>query len=381
MFHRQLMKLHCKTVAWTTIALLFSVLSDAVGAQPQSDHFVPSRPETLSWGWFPIDKPPILTVTSGDTVFVDTLSHAGSTQRAHPVESLGELGVEASEILQDVIDFWDSRDGRPREGRSGHVITGPIAIAGAEPGDTLEVQVLDLTTRAPYGINNTGPTSGVFARNYPGTRPSDPQRDIENARHLYRTVTVDGREMALFSDDIRVPLAPFMGIMAVAPDPVLGQPGVEVPGVQASRPPGAFGGNLDIKDLTVGSTLYLPIFHAGALFYVGDPHAAQGDGEVSGTAIEQSLSGRFRLVLRKDMPLSMPRIETDAHYILMGIDLDLDRALQQAVDEVVSFLVEEKGLTPTKAVSLASIAVDFQVAEAVDLTQLVTGKIPKSIFR
>ena len=187
--------------------------------------------------------------------------------------------------------------------------------------------------------------------------------------------------MALFSDDIRVPLAPFMGIMAVAPDPVLGQPGVEMPGVQASRPPGAFGGNLDIKDLTVGSTLYLPIFHAGALFYVGDPHAAQGDGEVSGTAIEQSLSGRFRLVLRKDMPLSMPRIETDAHYILMGIDLDLDRALQQAVDEVVSFLVEEKGLTPTKAVSLASIAVDFQVAEAVDLTQLVTGKIPKSIFR
>ncbi len=381
MFHRRLMKLHCKTVAWTTIALLFSVLSDAVGAQPQSDHFVPSRPETLSWGWFPIDKPPILTVTSGDTVFVDTLSHAGSTQRAHPVESLGELGVEASEILQDVIDFWDSRDGRPREGRSGHVITGPIAIAGAEPGDTLEVQVLDLTTRAAYGINNTGPTSGVFARNYPGTRPSDPQRDIENARHLYRTVTVDGREMALFSDDIRVPLAPFMGIMAVAPDPVLGQPGVEMPGVQASRPPGAFGGNLDIKDLTVGSTLYLPIFHAGALFYVGDPHAAQGDGEVSGTAIEQSLSGRFRLVLRKDMPLSMPRIETDAHYILMGIDLDLDRALQQAVDEVVSFLVEEKGLTPTKAVSLASIAVDFQVAEAVDLTQLVTGKIPKSIFR
>lgn len=381
MFHRQLMKLHCKTVAWTTIALLFSVLSDEVWAQPQSDHFVPSRPETLSWGWFPIDKPPILTVTSGDTVFVDTLSHAGSTQRAHPVESLGELGVEASEILQDVIDFWDSRDGRPREGRSGHVITGPIAIAGAEPGDTLEVQVLDLTTRAPYGINNTGPTSGVFARNYPGTRPTDPQRDIENARHLYRTITVDGREMALFSDDIRVPLAPFMGIMAVAPDPVLGQPGVEMPGVQASRPPGAFGGNLDIKDLTVGSTLYLPIFHAGALFYVGDPHAAQGDGEVSGTAIEQSLSGRFRLVLHKDMPLSMPRVETDAHYILMGIDLDLDRALQQAVDEVVSFLVEEKGLTPTKAVSLASIAVDFQVAEAVDLTQLVTGKIPKSIFR
>ena len=137
-----------------------------------------------------------------------------------------------------------------------------------------------------------------------------------------------------------------MGIMAVAPNPVVGQPGVTVPGVQSSRPPGAFGGNMDVKDLTVGSVLYLPVFHPGALFYVGDPHSAQGDGEVSGTAIEQSLSGRFRFILHKDTPLSMPRVETDAHYILMGIDLDLDRALQQAVDEVVAFLVAEKGLTP-----------------------------------
>jgi acetamidase/formamidase len=171
-----------------------------------------------------------------------------------------------------------------------------------------------------------------------------------------------------------------MGIMAVAPDPVVGQPGVTVPGVQSSRPPGPFGGNMDVKDLTVGSVLYLPVFHSGALFYVGDPHSAQGDGEVSGTAIEQSLSGRFRFILHEDTPLSMPRAETETHYILMGIDLDLDRALQQAVDEVVAFLVAEKGLTPDKALSLASIAVDFQVAEAVDLTQLVTGKIPKSLF-
>ena len=186
--------------------------------------------------------------------------------------------------------------------------------------------------------------------------------------------------MAFFSDDIEVPLAPFMGIMAVAPDPVVGEPGVTVPGVQSSRPPGPFGGNMDVKDLTVGSVLYLPVFHAGALFYTGDPHSAQGDGEVSGTAIEQSLSGRFRFILHKDTPLSMPRAETNTHHILMGIDLDLDRALQQAVDEVVAFLVAEKGLTPDKAMSLASIAVDFQVAEAVDLTQLVTGKIPKSLF-
>ena len=358
-----------------TLAVL--VCSSAAAAQ---EPVVPSRPETVSWGWFPLDKQPVLTIASGDTVRIDTLSHAGATQDDHPAVSLGEFGIAADEILQDVIDFWASRDDRPRDGRSGHIITGPIAIQGAEPGDMLEVQVLELTTRAPYGINNTSATGGVFDPSYPGSRAGDPERGIARTRHLIRTGWANDREVAFFTDDIQVPLAPFMGIMAVAPDPMVGQPGVTVPGVQASRPPGAFGGNLDVKDLTVGSTLYLPVFHPGALFYVGDPHSAQGDGEVSGTAIEQSLSGRFRFVLHKERPLSMPRAETASHYLLMGIDLDLDRALQQAVDQVVAFLVAEKNLTPTQAVSLASIAVDFHIAEAVDLTQVVTGKIRKSLF-
>jgi acetamidase/formamidase len=358
-----------------------SMLCGSALAQP-ADHYVPSRPETLSWGWFPLDKPPVVTIASGDTVRVDTLSHAGSTQREHPATLLRGLGVAPEDILPDVIDFWASRDGRPREGRSGHVITGPIAITGAEPGDVLEIQILELTTRAPFGINNTGSVAGVFGSGYPGSRPNDAVRDeVETTRHVIHTGMVDGREVALFSDDIHVPLAPFMGIMAVAPTPVLGEPGVDIPGVQSSRPPGAFGGNMDVKELTVGSTLYLPVLHPEALFYVGDPHSAQGDGEVSGTAIEQSLSGRFRFVLHTDRSISGPRAENDTHYIMMGIDLDLDRALQKAVDEVVAFLVAEKGLTPTKAVSLASIAVDFHVAEAVDFTQLVTGKIPKQIFR
>jgi acetamidase/formamidase len=171
-----------------------------------------------------------------------------------------------------------------------------------------------------------------------------------------------------------------MGILAVAPDPEVGQPGVTVPGVQSSRPPGAFGGNLDVKDLTAGATLYLPVFHPGALFYVGDPHGAQGDGEVSGTAIEQSLTGTFRLVVHKGVTISGPRAESDAHYLIMGIDLDLDRAMRHATWEVVDFLVEEEGLTPAEALSLASIAVDFRVSEVVDLTQVVTGFIPKGIF-
>jgi len=244
----------------------------------------------------------------------------------------------------------------------------------------LEIEILEIETRVDWGANNTGPRGGVFSTSYPGFEEGDPSLDITDARHIIRTGELDGQGLAFFSEDIQVPLAPFMGVMAVAPDPVVGEPGVAQPGIQSSRPPGAFGGNLDVKDLTAGTTLYLPVFHPGALFYVGDPHSAQGDGEVSGTAIEQSLVGTFRFVLHKDVNISGPRAENDSHYLIMGIDLDLDRAARQAVWEVVDFLVDEKGLTPDRALSLASIAVDFRVSEVVDLTQVVTGFIPKSIF-
>lgn len=344
------------------------------------DHRVASRPENLSWGWFPIDKEPVLTIESGDVVEIDTLTHAGATQDEEPGSYLGAMGVPENEILEDVTDFWASREGRPREGRSGHVITGPVAISGAEPGDVLEIQILDIVTRVPWGINNTSGSGGVFSPSYPGSRPDDPPIDIPRGRHLIRTGEVDGTEVAFVAPGVEVPLAPFMGILAVAPDPVVGEPGVSVPGVQSSRPPGAFGGNLDVKDLKKGTTVFLPVFHPGALFYVGDPHGAQGDGEVSGTAVEQSLTGIFRFVLHKGRRLSGPRAETDTHYLLMGIDLDLDRATRKATLEVVDFLVEEKGLTPEKALSVASVAVDFRVSEVVDLTQVVTGFIPKAIF-
>ena len=359
----------------------FPVVTAAQDEPPEADHYVPSRPENLSWGWYPIDKEPVLTVRSGQTVRIDTLSHAGATQNENPVTYLTGLGVPREEILEDVLDFWASRDERPREGRSGHVITGPIYIEGAEPGDMLELQILDIETRVPWGINNTSATGGVFSSSYPGVRAGDPLLDIpQRTRHVIRTGEVDGREVAFVAENIRVPLAPFMGILAVAPDPVVGEPGVTLPGVQGSRPPGAFGGNLDVKDLKAGTTVYLPVFHPGALFYTGDPHGAQADGEVSGTAIEQSLSGVFRFIVHKGVSLAGPRAETNTHYLLMGIDLDLDRATRHATWEVVDFLVKEKGLTPDKALSLASIAVDFRVSEVVDLTQVVTGYIPKSIF-
>ena len=365
-------------VAWTAPA---RSESQADSGALQADHFVGSRPETVSWGWYPLDKEPIVRIQSGQTVRIDTLTHAGATQNQEPVAYLSTMGVPREEMLQDMLDFWASREGRPREGRSGHVITGPVYIEGAEPGDMLEVQILDVETRVSWGINNTSSRGGVFSTSYPGFQPDDPALDIPpGTRHLIRTSEVGGREVALFAPNIHVPLAPFMGILAVAPAPVVGQPGVTVPGVQGSRPPGAFGGNLDVKDLKAGTTLYLPVFQPGALFYTGDPHSVQGDGEVSGTAVEQSLTGVFRFVVHKGKTIAGPRAENDTHYMVMGIDLDLDRAIRQATWEVVDFLVKEKGLTPAKALSLASIATDFRVGEVVDLTQVVVGYIPKDIF-
>lgn len=346
----------------------------------EADHVVPSTPENLSWGWFPIDKEPVARVNPGETVRIHTLTHVGATQDEEPGAFLTGLGIPPEEVLDDVVAFWSSREGRPREGRSGHVITGPVYVEGAEPGDALVIEILDVQPRVPWGVNNTSPGGGVFSSAYPGYEAGDPELDMEPERHVIRTGQVDGNPVAFLAADIHVPLAPFMGILAVAPAPVLGEPGVVVEGVQGSRPPGAFGGNLDVKDLTAGTTVILPVFHPGALFYVGDPHGAQGDGEVSGTAIEQSLTGTFRLSLRKGEAPALPRAENATHHLIMGIDLDLDRAARRATWEVVDFLVETYGLTPGKALSLASIAVDFRVSEVVDLTQVVTGYVPKSIF-
>jgi acetamidase/formamidase len=371
---------------WSLTALLltgcsFEPAPPAV-AEVAVDHVVASTPENLTWGDYPADKAPVLRVRSGETVRIHTITHAGATQNQDPVEYLTSRGIPREEVLQDVLDFWASREGRERQGRGGHVITGPVYIEGAEPGDVLEIQILDVTTRVPWGINNTAPRGGVFSAAYPGSREGDTGLDIESGTaHVIRTAVVDGREVALFSDDIQIPLYPFMGIMAVAPlNPTVGEPGVSVAGVQGSRPPGPFGGNLDLNDLGRGATLYLPVFHPGALFYVGDGHGVQGDGEVSGTALEQSLTGTFRFVVHKDRSIEGPWAENADYWILMGIDLDLDRAMLKATRAVVDFLVREKGLTTEKAFSFASLAVDFQIAEVVDLTQVVVGNVPKSLF-
>jgi acetamidase/formamidase len=355
----------------------------AVAQVVAADHHLAARPENLSWGWIPTDKAPVLTIESGATVRIDTISHHGSTQEEEPAAFLARYGVRPEEVLRDVRDFWASKPGRPREGQTGaHVLTGPIAVAGAEPGDTLEVQILEVSTRVPYGINTAAARSGALGERYPGARADDRGADIaSDGRNFIRTAISNGREVALLGEQIRVPLAPFMGIMAVAPKaPAVGDPGVTVEGIQSSRPPGPYGGNLDISRLTAGATLYLPVFRAGALFYAGDPHGVQGDGEVSGTALEQSATGVFRFVLHKGKSLQGPRAETRTHYLMIGIDVDLDRALRKALLEVIDFLVTERGFAPEHAFSYASLAVDFAVAEAVNETQVVTASVAKDLL-
>jgi acetamidase/formamidase len=338
-----------------------------------------------------------LTIRSGETVHIDTLSHGGSTTRAlDPVSYLGQFGVQPNEVLPDIVDFWNSIPTREQYG-SVHILTGPIYVLGAAPGDTLEIQVLDLRTRVPYGLNSTAPTSGVFSPLYPGWRPGDVGLEIAEPppgapagiapgvrQHLYRTRRSRGREVAVLNEDVEVPLHPHMGIMGVAPatgEFVERTPDAPPPasGVQSSGPPGRFGGNLDVRDLTIGSTLYLPVFQPGGQFFTGDGHAGMGNGEVSGNAVEQSLSGVFRFIVHK-RPIALPRAEDRDNYILMGIDHDLDRAMRIAARQVVDFLVAEQGMSTPQAFSLASTAADFQIAEVVDGTQVVVGKVAKSLF-
>src|SRR5688572_10586231 len=212
------------------LTILFAV-SD-VGAQaPQVDVTVLSTPENLVWGDFPADKAPVARVRSGQVVRIHTITHAGATQDMEPVAFMAQGGIPRAEILQDQIDFWASREGRPREGRSGHVLTGPVYVEGAEPGDMLEIQILQIRTRVPWGVNNTGATSGVFATNYPGSREGDPRPNMVQGqgRHVIRTGMENGREVAFFSPEIHIPLAPFFGILAVSPrNPTVGEPGVTV---------------------------------------------------------------------------------------------------------------------------------------------------------
>jgi acetamidase/formamidase len=319
-----------------------------------------STPGTVVWGYFAARIKPALRIKSGTTVRIDTMSHQGLLTKEDPVTFFGAAGIRPDEVLQDAKDIY-AKVPHPA-GLGAHVLTGPIYVEGAEPGDMLEVRVRDLEFRVPYGVNNTGPGSGVLPHLV--TKPTP------------RIIRIDAaRKVALLPGGIELPLSPFLGTMAVAPPPDL----ITVNSV----PPGRWGGNLDLRVLTIGSTLYLPVFAEGALFYTGDPHGVQADGEVDGTALEQSLTATLQFVLHKGTGHAMrgPRAEDADNYYAMGLDLHLDAAMKQAVQETVELLQEKGHMTAAEAYAVASMGVDFKVAEAVDSVQVIYGTIPKKLFK
>jgi acetamidase/formamidase len=320
------------------------------------DTHLRSTPDTVVWGHLPPGRSPVLRVPSGATVSIDTVSHQGINNNMDPVKFFAAGGVAAGEVLPDAIEIYTKAD-HPK-GSGAHVLTGPIYVEGAEPGDMLEVRMVDFRFRVPYGVNNSSKGSGVLPELHAQPYPKIIRFDLQ-------------RRVALFAPGIEVPLVPFMGIMAVMPPERLAN----------TREPGIYGGNMDFNRLTTGSSLYLPVYQRGGLFYTGDSHAVQGDGEVNGTAIEASLTPVLKFVLHKGAGRTMkwPRAEDAAHYYVMGMDKDLDVALKEAVQETIAFL-GARGLSPADAYSLASIGVNYVVGEAVDGVLMVYGAIPKKIF-
>ncbi len=316
-----------------------------------------SGPETVHWGYFSGALDPIAFVRPGETVTIDTVSHEGLVaDQGAPEAFFARFGIPREQVLADAVAIYSKVQ---HSGLGPHIVSGPLHVEGAEPGDVLAVHILEATPRTPYGVNSMRTTKGGLPDEFTLNRSIVIPFDLDRGR-------------ALFAPGIEVPLKPFFGIMATGPAGSLGR--------ISSIPPGAHGGNIDLKELTAGSTFYLPVHVPGALFMVGDGHAAQGNGEVDLTAIETSLTGVFRFELLKGRPLTWPRAETPTHWIAIGLHENLDEAMKIAIRETIDFLVCEKSLTREDAYALASIAVDFEVTQVVDGVKGIHAMIPKAIF-
>ena len=327
------------------IALLVHLPAVALGQQPKV-HRLPVTPQTVAWGYYWSQAKPVLSIAAGDIVEVETLLTNSPTR----LEAAGLPAAEVEPSLRAVYDKVTDK------GPGGHILSGPIFVEGALPGDVLEVRILSVELAIPYGYNGC---SGFL-------------REL-CAEPRTRLIRLDRKRMrADLGNGIRVPLKPFFGSMGVAPPLDSGR--------VSSNPPGIHAGNLDNKELVAGTTLFIPVHVAGALFEVGDGHAAQGDGEVDQTAIETSLRGRLQLFVRKDLKLSWPRGETPTHWITMGTDTSLTVATRIAIKEMVGFLMETKGLPQVEAYRLASIAADLRITQLVDGRVGVHMMIPKAVL-
>lgn len=342
-----------------TAALFELAAFRAAAADYQIDHHLPSNPSTVVSGYFSAETPPVLRIKSGEIVEIDTISGGGGGRNGEaPEKFFTDNGIPLD--LQVVKDILAIRKEVPPSGIRGHMMTGPIFIEGAQPGDTLEVRVLEIKSRAPYGMNSGRPGSGGIPDLVP--RPYSKVIKFDLARNV-----------ALFGEGIEIPLKPFQGVMAVAPTKERGK-------LSSSPPYTDIGGNFDNKHLGKGATIYFPVQVEGALFQTGDPHAAQGNGEISITAIESSNTVTMQFIVRKDLPLKVPRAETPTHYICMGLDVELNLAMRMAITQTLDFLKEKKGLDFFDALALGSVGVDFEVTQVVDTTKGIHAMIPKSIF-
>jgi acetamidase/formamidase len=243
-----------------------------------------------------------------------------------------------------------------------HILTGPIHVEEAKPGDVLQVDILDIALRQDWARHLIAPLKGTLTEDFHETWKVIIDLDLE-------------RKVARWPKDkgVEIPLRPFFGELGVAPAPRYGR--------VTSVFPLEHGGNLDNKELVAGTTLYLPVWNPGALFSAGDGHAAQGDGEVDVTALETALTGVFRLTVRKDLHLSVPHAETPTHYMTTGFDPDLDDAVKMALREMIGYLIRTRGLSREEAYALCSIAVDMRITQLVNVYKGAHALLPKAIFR
>lgn len=334
--------------AW--VAALSALTVPALAADSPTTHRLEVSPSTVAYGYYWAEAQPVLRINSGDILDVDTLL-------TNTPEGLARAGVPEEQI-QPSLKAVVSQVSGERRGPGGHILTGPVYVEGAEPGDTLEVRILSIELAIDYGYNGC---RGFLPEN---CEPDAPAKILHlDRRHL----------TSQFAPGIVIPLRPFFGSMGVAPPIQMGR--------LSSNPPGRHAGNLDNRELVAGSTLFIPVFVRGALFEIGDGHAAQGDGEVDQTAIETSLRGRLQLTVRKDLKLNWPRAETANDYISMATDPDLTVATRGAVQEMIDFLVAQRHLSRHEAYQLVSIAANVAITQLVDKPNYgVHVRLPKTIF-
>jgi acetamidase/formamidase len=305
-------------------------------------HHLAASVETVHWGWFQSTLKPVLTIDSGDRVTIQTVSGG-------PANLPGPDHWVPPELLR----IHDKSERR----LPGHILTGPIHVRGAEPGDVLEIRIVDVSLRQDWGYTFVRPLAGALPNDF--------------AEFEQMIVALDReRQVARLPWGTELPLRPFFGVMGVAPPAPWGS--------ISSIQPRAHGGNLDNKELVPGATLYLPVFNTGAGFSVGDGHAVQGDGEVCVTAVETALEGTFDVIVRKDLGLTYPRAETPTHRIAMGMDPDLDDAARDALRRMIEWVTSITTLTRAQAFMLMSLAADVHVTQLVNEHKGIHVMLPKS---